>query len=243
MCFRFCTTTSSQIRVKELSPANRRAQLFSEIIHQQPWSSTYVCDSGKFGCIGKRKICRWPCTRYLSTEIRELGQTFHGDASSKFEYCHNVELLGSGDSEMKKLLYTASVMLLGAGLAVAQSSSSTDQSSSTTSTTTQTPSASTPQTNAPDSMDKQNPSSGQNPDSQKNPSAAGSMSGNTDSSSASTSTDTSGMSGDPSSSAKKKHHHKKSSTTTTETNSTTTTTTPSSSTTPSSTDSGTTPQK
>jgi len=69
---------------------------------------------------------------------------------------------------MKKFLYAASIMLLGAGMSMAQSTSSTDQqstSSTTTQDTTHTPSATTPQTGTGNS-------------------SAGSMSGNTDTSGA-----------------------------------------------------------
>jgi hypothetical protein len=86
---------------------------------------------------------------------------------------------------MKKVfLYATSVVMLGTGLAVAQSSTCTSdpQTSSTTvsNTTgdTQTPSALDPQTSSPDSISRFNPVTGQNADSQRNPNA---VSGNANS--------------------------------------------------------------
>ncbi len=68
----------------------------------------------------------------------------------------------------------ASIVLLGAGLAVAQCSSAPAGASSTTSSVTEndrTPSALNPQTNSPDSTNRFNPVTGQNADSQRNPNA------------------------------------------------------------------------
>lgn len=81
---------------------------------------------------------------------------------------------------MMKFTYLASVVLLGAGMAVAQCSapSATNSTASSVSATDNTPSAINPQTNSPDSIARFNPVTGQNADSQRNPNAMASDTGN-----------------------------------------------------------------
>src|ERR1700687_637898 len=122
---------------------------------------------------------------------------------------------------MKKVLYAASVIVLGAGLALAQSETSggaNDASPSSTTTDMQTPSASHSQTSSADTMDQQNQTNGQIQDLKSNP-APGSMSGHAESSDAADkagvpstgnedNSSNNSMSADQNSSAEK-HHHKK----------------------------------
>ncbi len=75
---------------------------------------------------------------------------------------------------LKQVPIAASIVVLGAGLAVAQCSSATGTTSSMTSSASEndrTPSAVNPQTNSPDSVNRFNPVTGQNADSMRNPNA------------------------------------------------------------------------